>query len=673
MANAPVRRSGAGSSSARSAGFQAPFTVARYLIARLRQLGVRQVHGVAGNYTAAFLNTILEQNYAEHRGDEIQLIGECNELIAGYAADGYARSRAGNIGVVAVTYGVGAFSLVNAIAGSMVEQVPVLLINGAPTMKEQLGHSQADMVYLHMTSDPKSNLNVFRQLTAASEQITNAARAPLQIDSALCAMVTLQQPVYLEVAEDVWRAVIPCSLAPLSFDKMSIAVDDTELAVTATIQLIQASWSDGPPLLWLGAEIQRQKLEAAALKLLSTSKLQWITSLLGKAVLSETSVPGFSGSIAPKVPCSSALLDYCTEQHGSLIGLGVWTTGLDTGNMLLNGSTVVIASHNCVRVGARLFAVVGLGRFIARLTQSWPNIANKASANLAAPPKDAAGALDADGQDGVTDATMEEKNDESLTKPGKPQGPPDQVQLVQQSLPKRGEDEFDGVSFDSVFLQLEAWLKQQSGYVVVADASMSLVAAQALTISEAGGFVAQASWLAIGYALPAAIGVKLAKQDKRVLVIIGDGGFQQTCQAMSSYAQLGHNTVILVLDNGLYGIEQEIINPNVFRQGKAKQKYPDFLQQNTPFSYNQLHGWSYAKVYEVFGASGPPGWKGIGCSVSRDADWPAVLETIESERDASILIHVHVDPLDVPHAVREGLGNAGEDEWQNPTFPPSLF
>ena len=55
-------------------------------------------------------------------------IGTTNEMEAGYAAD--AQARLNGIGVACVTYGVGSFSALNAIAGAYVERCPVVLING---------------------------------------------------------------------------------------------------------------------------------------------------------------------------------------------------------------------------------------------------------------------------------------------------------------------------------------------------------------------------------------------------------------------------------------------------------------------------------------------------------------------------------------------------------------
>lgn len=183
--------------------------------------------GVAGNYTAPFLNTIL----ADPRSP-IAFSGNANEMCAGYAADGYARLT--GIGALFVTYSVGAFSLLNTIAGSYTEQVPLLLINGAPTNKEDSVEKNAGLLYAHTTGNRVPDIQMFRGVTVAAERITNARQAPFQIDSALTALLTLRRPVYLEVTEDVWRAscVRPQGRLSSGADAL-ITVSETDSAVTA--------------------------------------------------------------------------------------------------------------------------------------------------------------------------------------------------------------------------------------------------------------------------------------------------------------------------------------------------------------------------------------------------------------------------------------------------------
>jgi TPP-dependent 2-oxoacid decarboxylase len=61
-------------------------TVATYLIERLKEAGLRHAFGVPGDYVLTFMDRLIEGG--------IELIGTCNELNAGYAADAYAASKA---------------------------------------------------------------------------------------------------------------------------------------------------------------------------------------------------------------------------------------------------------------------------------------------------------------------------------------------------------------------------------------------------------------------------------------------------------------------------------------------------------------------------------------------------------------------------------------------------
>lgn len=71
--------------------------------------------------------------------------------------------------------------------------------------------------------------------------------------------------------------------------------------------------------------------------------------------------------------------------------------------------------------------------------------------------------------------------------------------------------------------------------------------------SEPGTFFGTASG-AMGYAVPAAVGVRLSVLDRAVVAICGDGGFAMTMSEVHTAARLGlQGLVFVVLDNGTYG------------------------------------------------------------------------------------------------------------------------
>src|ERR1700741_2138669 len=107
-------------------------SVIEYVMRRLKEIGVGDVFGVAGDYAFPVNDAIAED-------PAINWIGCCNELNAGYAADGYARMR--GVGAVCTTYGVGELAAMSAIAGSYAEHLAVFHLVGAPNLPTQEGRA----------------------------------------------------------------------------------------------------------------------------------------------------------------------------------------------------------------------------------------------------------------------------------------------------------------------------------------------------------------------------------------------------------------------------------------------------------------------------------------------------------------------------------------------------
>jgi acetolactate synthase-1/2/3 large subunit len=61
----------------------------------------------------------------------------------------------------------------------------------------------------------------------------------------------------------------------------------------------------------------------------------------------------------------------------------------------------------------------------------------------------------------------------------------------------------------------------------------------------------------MGFALPAAIGAKLAKPDEEVWVVVGDGGFQMTAAELSTIAQEGLKLHVAIINNGYLGMVRQ--------------------------------------------------------------------------------------------------------------------
>lgn len=102
-------------------------TLGRHLAHRLVQIGVSDVFSVPGDFNLTLLDHLIAE-------PGLNNIGCCNELNAGYAADGYARAR--GVGACVVTFTVGGLSVLNAIAGAYSENLPVICVVGGPNTND---------------------------------------------------------------------------------------------------------------------------------------------------------------------------------------------------------------------------------------------------------------------------------------------------------------------------------------------------------------------------------------------------------------------------------------------------------------------------------------------------------------------------------------------------------
>ncbi len=630
-------------------------TVAEYLIARMEQLGIQQMFGVAGNYTAPLLNTISEI------GSKIKIIRNANEQVAGFAADGYARLKGPS--AVYVTYSVGAFSAINAIAGSYTEKVPVLLINGAPTNKEYSIERNAGLTYAHTTGDMVPDIEMYRNITVAAERITNATQAPFQIDSALTAMITYNRPVYLEITEDVWRKKFEIDFEKLPKLKSGKGEYITKSNMDEAIREIFKNLDLHKKMIfWAGIELQRYNLTKEFELMLEVinrvraikkqKPIKFITTPLSKSVLSEEN-PYFEENGC--VTLNKSKVEYFLGDDGCLVGFGAWTIGKDNGNQNIRNNQTILASHNGLWVGAKFFPLIDLRELLIQFTLTFIKTTLKFEINVLKevitlfekPLKKLMGIDFLVLKTGHTKieekASISEMNSLLKLEP---------LRLGLSNL--RTLNNRLGLSYDSFFETIQPFIVNKP---VVVDAGFPLIGAQSLKITQASYFIAQASWLSIGYSLGALTGVSIAYQKKRNVCIVGDGAFQETCQAISDQITLKQNNVIFILVNGIYGIEQEIVDPLPFIS--PKDKFHD---------YNILPKWNYVQFNESLG--------GKGIRVDTIEELKAALLVIEQNPNNHYLVEVHIPSSDVPSATRVKLENrdknklAGEDEITNENWPP---
>src|ERR1044071_7402848 len=164
-------------------------SIGDYLIQRLYAHNVRHIFGIPGDYVLGFYDLLLKS--------KLRIINTCDEQGAGFAADAYARVR--GLGAVCVTYCVGGVKVANTTAEAYAEKSPVVVISGAPGMRER----EKNPLLHHRVGEFDTQKKVFEQLTVASTVLGDPQTAFQEIDRVLHAASRYKRPVYIEMPRDM--------------------------------------------------------------------------------------------------------------------------------------------------------------------------------------------------------------------------------------------------------------------------------------------------------------------------------------------------------------------------------------------------------------------------------------------------------------------------------------
>lgn len=100
--------------------------------------------------------------------------------------------------------------------------------------------------------------------------------------------------------------------------------------------------------------------------------------------------------------------------------------------------------------------------------------------------------------------------------------------------------------------------KTKGDAIIVADVGQhQMIAARYFGFRHPNSYITSGGLGTMGFALPAAIGAKLAAPDKEVIAIIGDGCFQMNIQELATIAQEKLGVKIVILNNNFLGMVRQ--------------------------------------------------------------------------------------------------------------------
>jgi len=483
----------------------------------------------------------------------LDLVNCTREDCAGFAADGYARVN--GMGAVCVTYSVGGLSLANSIAGAYAEKSPVVLISGAPG----LGERASDPLLHHRVREWQTQLEVFDKLCAASREINDPATAFRDIDFLLDTAHRLKRPVYLELPRDM-VSVVPEQIRAFIRPPERSDPQALEEAVQEAVAKIEAA---ARPVIIAGVELHRYGLQREAVTLAEAAGIPIAATMLAKSVISEVH-PLFIGLYEGALGREEVTT--FVEESDCIILLGTLLTDIDLGifTAKLDPTKSIYATSDELRISHHHFHHVRLQDFMQALAAARPRAARR---TLPRSPVEAQGPFALDPDRPITTTRLVRRLDESL----------------------------------------------DDRTIVIADVGDALFASSELVIRGQTEFLSPAYYTSMGFAVPAALGAKMARPDLKVIALVGDGAFQMTGMELSTIVRRGLAVTVIVLDNRGYGTER------VIHEG----------------SFNDINPWEYQLLPRLLGG-------GTGYEVRTERDFDAAIAAALADTSGMSVIRAHI-------------------------------
>jgi indolepyruvate decarboxylase len=467
-----------------------------FLVAYLQKLGVTHLFGIPGDLVIR-----LFLRFGARRG--LRIVTLSHEPSIGFAADGYARAT-GRIGVACVTYGAGGHNMVNPVAGSFSERVPVLVLSGGPGEEER----KLGTLIHHQAKEIESQLRIYRELTCAAHVLDDARTAAETVHEVVQTLWREQQPGYLEIHRDMVERQVPVPRSVLEWDgSLSFRRSDQRKVDEAVRETAARFNAARRPLTMVGIETFRYKLQADVRRLADKMGAPVTTTVLGKGAFPmdhPLAMGVHIGAISPR-PIVKRV-----DRADLVLNLGTLLTDMNLGSrppqidrdrsIWAVGGRVNVSYHTYTDVHVRDF-VRGLLR--ARLRRHKERV--QYCDNLPAP-------YARDRRLRVTD----------------------------------------------VLHEVNRFLRGRRGWAVVAESGDMLFAGLDVRVERGSAYLAQGYYASMGFGVPGALGAELGT-GLRPLVLSGDGAFQMTGPEIAQAPRYGLKPVVLVMNNGGWQIFRPVV------------------------------------------------------------------------------------------------------------------
>ena len=474
---------------------------AEAVIRCLLKEGVDLIYG----YPGGAIMPIYDELY-KYR-DDLRHVLTRHEQGATHSAQGYARTS-GKVGVAMATSGPGATNLVTGIADAQIDSTPMVCITGQ-VASHLLGSDAFQETDIIGISTP---------VTKWSYQITKASEIPEVLAKAFyIARSGRPGPVLIDITKDAQFELFDFAYKKCKAVRSYIPVPSLDITqVEAAAEAINQAKK--PMIIW-GQGVILGEAEEEFKNFVESSSIPAVWTILGLSAL-PTKHPlnygmvGMHGNYGPNV---------LTNECDVLIAVGMRFDDRVTGNLATYAKQAKV-----------IHLEIDPAEISKNVEAHYPVLGNckeslsKLSSLVKHEDYTDWKQLFADHMQQEIEAVI--KNDTQPTK--------------------------EGLTMGEVIVGINKYTKGDA--VIVTDVGQhQMIACRYAEFIKSKSNVTSGGLGTMGFALPAAIGAKMGAEDREVIAIIGDGGFQMTIQELGTIFQNKTAVKIVVLNNDYLGMVRQ--------------------------------------------------------------------------------------------------------------------
>ena len=506
-----------------------------YIIDYLYQKGVTHIFEIIGGMITELIDS------ADRHG-KIKLISVHHEQSAAFAAYSMGRST-GVPGVAMATSSPGAINLLTGVGSCYFDSVPAIFLSGQVNLHEQkkglnvrqLGFQETDIV------------SMARPITKAAWMISDSEDIPQALEEAF--KITLSGrpgPVLLDIPMDVQRKSIPHQVYTYQQGDREDNFEDFSVINT----IFQAFYEAKNPLILVGGGIKSAQVIDELREFVNIVKVPVVHSLMAVDVLPNNNKlrVGMIGTYGNR------WANMAIGKSDMILVLGsrldIRQTGADV-EFFQTGQNIIHVDCEKDEINNR---IKGCYSVVANLKTFIPSLLRAAKELRFS-------------QRGEWINNIEQMRKEW----------PDIDEIKQKS----------GINPIKFMHTLSKASNEAIGYVVDTG-NHQMWAAQSLEISEEQQFITSGGMGAMGFSLPAAIGLSFTYPDQPVIQITGDGGMQINIQELETISHHKLPIKMVVINNSSLGMVRQ------FQQSYYHERYASSIKGYSAPDFEKV-----AKAYGI--------------------------------------------------------------------------